>query len=84
MVYVVAITAAHQILDFLLLCTGEDWTAWPPCGWVAPFYRVLSNELGVEVTGHLNANRDPWISPFPLVQQPSHGQGGGCYVSLGS
>lgn len=75
-------TAARQICLFSPP-PGEDWTAWPPCGWVAPFYRVLANELGIEVTGHLNANRDFWISPLPLAQHPSHIREGGCFVSLG-
>ena len=71
MVYVVVTTAGHLILVFLLLgtallgCLALSW-------WVAPFYRVLANKLGVEVTGFLKTNRDPWIPPFPLAQDPGH------------
>lgn len=53
MVYVVVIIAAHQILDFLLLGPGDCLATL----WLGGT-RVLTNGLG-EVTGHLNANRDP-------------------------
>lgn len=48
---------------------GVDWTAWPPCGWVAPLYRVQANELRVEVTGR--AFKCQQILGFFLSHQPS-------------
>lgn len=40
--------------------------------WMAPFDRVLANELGVQVTRILKANRNPWIPLFPMAQHPGH------------
>lgn len=66
MVYVLVVTTAHQIFVFLLLLgTEECWTAQPSVMGVAPFCRVLANELRVEVTGHLNAEKRSLGFSFP-------------------